>query len=132
MFCFRAKLRQFPPTSDSSQSTTKAWTPDYFGSLPYGVTKYRWRVVSEDNPDDPFIGNDLGKRVRDKSRTFFNRTVPRMYSKGTSMVRASLKWNSEMHCSFAIVEHHPISPLIAMVVELNSPYLMAFSANKKD
>ena len=30
-----------------------------FGSLPYGVTKYRWRVVSEDNPDHSFIGNDL-------------------------------------------------------------------------
>ena len=29
----------------------------------------------------------------------------------TSMVRASLKWNSEMHCSFDIEEHHPTSPL---------------------
>ena len=28
------------------------------------------------------------------------------------MVRASLQWNSEMHCIFNTVEHHPISPLI--------------------
>ena len=39
----------------------------------------------------------------------------------TSMERASLKWNSEMHCIFDIVEHHPISPHIAMAVALNSP-----------
>ena len=40
-----------------------------------------------------------------------------------SMELASLKWNSEMHCIFDIAEHLPISPPIAIVVELNSPEL---------
>ena len=39
----------------------------------------------------------------------------------TSIELAALKWNTEMLCTFDIVGHHPISPLIAMVVELNSP-----------
>ena len=39
----------------------------------------------------------------------------------SSMKLASLIWNSEIHFIFDIVVHHPISPLIAMVVELNSP-----------
>jgi hypothetical protein len=39
----------------------------------------------------------------------------------TSMELVSLIWNSEMHCIFDIAEHHPISPLTTMVVELNSP-----------
>ena len=39
----------------------------------------------------------------------------------TPMELASLKLNSEMHYIFVIFEHHPISPLTAMVVELKSP-----------
>jgi hypothetical protein len=48
------------------------------------------------------------------------------------MELASLIWNSEVHCIFDNAEHHPISPLIAMVVELNSPYLLALSVRKED
>ena len=47
------------------------------------------------------------------------------------MERASLKWNSEMYCIFDIVEHHPISTLIVMVVELRYPLLMALLARKE-
>ena len=36
------------------------------------------------------------------------------------MELARLIWNSEMNCIFDIVDHQPIPPLIAMVVELNS------------
>ena len=36
------------------------------------------------------------------------------------MELSSLKRYSDMHCIFDIVEHHPIPPLIAMVVELFS------------
>ena len=50
----------------------------------------------------------------------------------TSMELAFLKWNSKMHCPFDIVEHHPISPLTAMVVEQNSPWHMDLSARKED
>jgi hypothetical protein len=38
-----------------------------------------------------------------------------------SMELGFLIWNSEMPCIFDFVKHHPISPLIAMVVKLNSP-----------
>ena len=50
----------------------------------------------------------------------------------TSMELASLILNSEMHCIFDIVEHHPTSSLFAMVGELNSTLLMALSAKKDD
>ena len=41
--------------------------------------------------------------------------------------------DSEMHCIFDIVEHHPIAPLIATVVELNSPYVAhGLEARKED
>ena len=36
-------------------------------------------------------------------------------------IASSLLWNTEMHCIFVTVEHHPISPLTAWAVELNSP-----------
>ena len=38
----------------------------------------------------------------------------------------------KLHCNFDIVEHHPISPLTAIVVELSSPLLMALSARLEE
>ena len=40
----------------------------------------------------------------------------------------SLIWKSEMYCIFDIAEHHPITALIAMVAEINSPLLIALNA----
>ena len=37
-----------------------------------------------------------------------------------------------MHCIYGLVEHHPISPLIEMAVDLNSPQPMALFARKED
>ena len=74
------------------------------------------------------------KRITDRIPAATNRTILVSQETGkwmqtppsfdTSMELASLIWNSEMHCIIDCVEHNAISPLIAMVVELNFPSLM--------